>query len=124
MITLQRNATGSWVRELQRLLSAQGFALTNDGIFGGKTEGFVRQFQQWQQLTVDGVVTEAVWGALGWKSNVEEKRLADRDILAVANDLGVEVAAIKAVYVIESRGKGFLPDGRPKILFEGHIFWL
>jgi len=37
--------------------------------------------------------------------------------------LDVEIAAIKAVNTVESSGNGFLPDGRPKILFEGHIFW-
>jgi hypothetical protein len=38
--------------------------------------------------------------------------------------LGVEKAALKAVVEVEcsSRG-GFLSDGRPRILFEGHIFW-
>jgi hypothetical protein len=36
---------------------------------------------------------------------------------------GLEVPAVKAVIEIESSGKGFLKDGRPKILFEGHVFW-
>jgi len=41
----------------------------------------------------------------------------------IANDLGVEVAVIKAVHEVESDGDAFLSDSRPKILFEGHIFW-
>lgn len=40
-----------------------------------------------------------------------------------AEDLGVEPAVIKAVAEVESNGEGFLKDGRPKILFEPHIFW-
>jgi hypothetical protein len=39
-----------------------------------------------------------------------------------AESLGCEVAAIQAVAEVESRGDGFLPDNRPKILFERHIF--
>lgn len=39
-----------------------------------------------------------------------------------ASVLGCEVAAIKAVAEVESRGEGFLPDGRPTILFERHWF--
>jgi hypothetical protein len=39
-----------------------------------------------------------------------------------ARDLGVEVAAVKAVAAVESRNSGFLADGRPVILFERHIF--
>jgi len=30
---------------------------------------------------------------------------------------------VKAVKEVESSRKGFLADGRPKILFEGHVFW-
>lgn len=41
---------------------------------------------------------------------------------ALALRLGVEEAALRAVAQVESRGSGFLADGKPKILFEGHIF--
>lgn len=38
--------------------------------------------------------------------------------------LKCEIAAVKAVNKVESGGRSsFLADGRPKILFEGHIFW-
>ncbi len=38
--------------------------------------------------------------------------------------LNVDIATIKAVKKIESGNRGaFLSDGRPVILFEGHIFW-
>lgn len=36
--------------------------------------------------------------------------------------LGCSVAAVQAVAHVESAGSGFLPDGRPNILFERHIF--
>lgn len=42
--------------------------------------------------------------------------------LAAAAELGCELAAIKAVARVESRGAPFLPSGRPPILFERHIF--
>jgi hypothetical protein len=48
--------------------------------------------------------------------------LSDTDYQAAANTLKCEVAAIKAVAAVESAGGGFLSDGRPKILFEAHIF--
>jgi hypothetical protein len=44
------------------------------------------------------------------------------DYLAAADALSVPVSRIRAVDVVESAGSGFLPSGRPKILFEGHIF--
>lgn len=38
--------------------------------------------------------------------------------------LKCELAAVKAVNKVESGGRSsFFTDGRPKILFEGHIFW-
>lgn len=49
--------------------------------------------------------------------------LTTADLSAAAKALGCELAAIQAVDSVESRGHGFLPDGRPKILFEGHVFW-
>lgn len=48
--------------------------------------------------------------------------LADADIAAWADKLGVEPALIAAVAEVESAGAGFLPDKRPKILFEAHVF--
>lgn len=48
-------------------------------------------------------------------------RLADADYARAAISLGCSVAAVRAVALVESKG-GFLPDKRPKILFERHIF--
>lgn len=40
-----------------------------------------------------------------------------------AKALGCSLPALQAVVEVESAGRGFLSDGRPKILFEGHVFW-
>jgi hypothetical protein len=40
----------------------------------------------------------------------------------VATQLSVGVAEISAIVSVETQGAGFLPDRRPKILFERHIF--
>lgn len=49
-------------------------------------------------------------------------RLAAGDIEAIAKMLGCGPAVVHAVCDVESAGGGFLPDGRPKILFEAHAF--
>ena len=46
---------------------------------------------------------------------------SDGAIEQAAADLGCEVAAVRAVIDVESRG-GYLSDKRPKILFERHYF--
>lgn len=48
-------------------------------------------------------------------------RFTDEAIEQAAKKLGCAVAAVRAVIEVESHG-GFLPDGRPKILFERHYF--
>jgi hypothetical protein len=50
-------------------------------------------------------------------------RLTEEDFLAAAELLDCDVAAVKAVAEVESRGDGFLQDGRPRVLFEGHQFF-
>ena len=54
--------------------------------------------------------------------NANRIGLSDADFQAVADRLGVDIAAVKAVAEVESRGDGFLPSGEPKILFERHKF--
>lgn len=49
------------------------------------------------------------------------KKLDQDDFAKAASALGVPVAAVRAVTEVESKGSGFLPDGRPVILFERHI---
>lgn len=51
------------------------------------------------------------------------KTLSEEEIGQAASGMGVEAAVLKAVIDVEGNGNGFLPDGRPKILFEGHIFY-
>ena len=48
--------------------------------------------------------------------------LTDADYTRAASLLGCEPAVVDAVAEVESNGEGFLPDGRPRILFEAHIF--
>lgn len=51
-------------------------------------------------------------------------RLTDEEFTQIAELLGCEPAALKAVLQVETGGRGgFFSPGRPAILFEGHIFW-
>ena len=51
------------------------------------------------------------------------KTLTERDYINSANELGCEVAVIKAVSEVEGRGSGFFASGESKILFERHKFY-
>lgn len=55
---------------------------------------------------------------------MENTGLTENDYVRAADRLGVEVAVVKAVQQVETGGRGgFLANGKPPILFEGHIFW-
>jgi len=55
-------------------------------------------------------------------TSTPQRTLSDADYVRAAKELGVEVAAIRAVAEVEAAGAGFLPDGRPAVLYEAHIF--
>ena len=48
--------------------------------------------------------------------------LSETGFATASNELGVEPAALWACLKVETSGRGFLPDRRPAILFERHIF--
>jgi hypothetical protein len=48
--------------------------------------------------------------------------LSSQGLAAVASQLSVGLPEIAAVFSVETHGAGFLPDRRPQILFERHIF--
>lgn len=51
-------------------------------------------------------------------------KLTNEMIKDLANRLGIEPALLKSVQIVEAAGRdGFLSDGRPQILFEGHIMY-
>jgi hypothetical protein len=53
---------------------------------------------------------------------VDSLGLTESDYALAAHRLGCEIASIRAAAEVESSGRGYLPDGRPTILFEAHIF--
>lgn len=49
--------------------------------------------------------------------------LTRTDVSVIAGYLGCEIAVVRAVLQIEAAGKGFDGQGRPKMLFEPHVFY-
>jgi hypothetical protein len=128
MINIKRRSRGEYVKLLQELLNTFGYNLSVDGSFGKGTDAAVRDFQLKNGLMSDGIVGAKTWTVLfqnapvGW-SAVLDKYLTEKDIVHFAETFDVEVAAVKAVQEVESSGRGFLLNGLPMILFEGHVFW-
>lgn len=112
---------------LQELLRKAGYDIVVDGTFGAGTDRAVRDFQARNGLEADGIVGSKSWMKFSltfpeYFEKLSDKHLSQDDIDQVAEDLGVEAAVVKAVRDVEAGGNGFF-GARPKILFEGHIFW-
>jgi peptidoglycan hydrolase-like protein with peptidoglycan-binding domain len=127
MQTLRLRSTGQDVFLLEQLLVELGYNVIVTEYFGKDTHAAVVDFQTKNELVADGICGEKTWfKLLGQVPKVFdglEKLLSENDLVQFANHYGLELAAVKAVNEVESAGKGFLVEGRPKILFEGHIFW-
>lgn len=119
---LKLGDTGGDVRTLQVLLQGDGDNVQVDGWFGPATAHAVRAAQRRHGLVVDGIAGPKTLATL----RVHQRApclLGHQDLAFCAQDLGVPLAVIRAVVEVESRGAGFLPDGRPVILYERHIMY-
>lgn len=123
------SANADAISRLQALLvKAMPDALpVPSGVFDMATERAVLEFQRKNGLVSDGVVGEKTWLTLlgetsGAQQTMAQRFIGDADFASAARGLGIELAALKAVYKVESNGKGFIGN-EVKILFEGHVFW-
>ncbi|MYM70528.1 DUF3380 domain-containing protein [Pseudoduganella sp. FT55W] len=112
---------GAEVENLQKRLTSSGHPVPVTGYFDHGTEAAVMAVQKAKGLVVDGIAGPKTFIAL--RGVTLPHHLTDADLVNAAELLGVQVAAVRAVNEVESVGQGMLPDGRPKILFERHVFW-
>lgn len=79
---------GSDVTELQKLLNQNGYSLDTDGIFGSKTQAAVKDYQQKNNLSVDGIVGNNTWGALNTASTATPNTPAQTETKAPTFEYG------------------------------------
>lgn len=125
MEILKIGSSGDQVKALQLQLIKNGAQLTADGQFGPATVTALKAFQLANGLTSDGIAGPGTYARLFADHEIISPPLLTlTDMEEAAAALGLETATIQAVRDVETGGRsGFLPGGRPVILFEGHIFW-
>ncbi|KAF2338296.1 N-acetylmuramidase domain-containing protein [Flavobacterium tistrianum] len=127
MRTIKAGTKSPEVYYLNEILAKLKYNVIVSDYFGKETDKAIKDFQLKNNLVVDGVVGLKTWSTLLEKSkngvSTNNKLLSEQDLIDFSNHFKLELAVVKAVNEVESNGKGFLIDGRPKILFEGHIFW-
>ena len=121
MQTIKFRSRGTYVSYLQELLGKLGYNISATGYFGNMTDAAVRDFQRKNDLVEDGEVGIKSWTVLIEKTrpaqSMGDKFLGEQDLKDFAKKHNLELAAVKAVNEVESSGKGFFVDGRPKILY-------
>lgn len=118
MKTIKLGSSGEDVLILQKKLKDHGYLIAETGIFDETVHKIVLSFQRVRGLVIDGIVGPKTWEELD-----KIGRLTENDFIRCSNSIGTDIATIKAVCEVESGGSGFISPGKPKILFEGHIFW-
>lgn len=119
MTTLRHGDRSQAVLILQKNLNRHGDNLKPDGDYGDITEAAVRAYQLKTGLVADGIAGSKAQISLAGGDCA--KLLRNNDLIAAAERLDVPLASIYAVNEVESRGRGFLDNGKPVILFERHI---
>lgn len=119
--TLRHGDRSQAVLILQKNLNKQGANLVPDGHYGDSTEAAVRAYQVKAGLVADGVAGTKTQTSLAGGDCTQ--LLRNNDLVTAAERLNVPLASIYAVNEVESKGKGFLDNGKPVILFERHIMY-
>ncbi len=76
------------------------------------------------RLSIDLASQDKSYARSEKEGKYKDKKLTDEQITELANKHNISVRALKAVIKVEcGNGNGFYKNGKPKILFERHIFW-
>ncbi|UNM21711.1 N-acetylmuramidase family protein [Pseudomonas sp. ArH3a] len=119
--TLRHGDRSQAVLMLQKNLNKNGANVVPDGDYGDATEAAVRAYQVKMGLVADGIAGTKTQASLTGGDCTQ--LLRNNDLVVAAERLGVPLASIYAVNEVESKGKGFLDNGKPVILFERHIMY-
>lgn len=120
---LKLGSKGLEVKNLQTSLNKIGFNLVVDGDFGKATDNAVRAVQGGAGLVIDGIAGPKTMYAIRNAGDAHQDHLTEQDLIEAAQQLGVDLASVKAVNQVESRGTGFTKTGKLKVLFERHIMY-
>lgn len=88
----------------------------------------IAEFQRWMiargaQITADGIAGPRTRAAIPLLfSNRTAPAVSDMEMAGFARRIGITTKQMRAISIVESGGAAFDNRGRPKILFERHVF--
>lgn len=119
-VVLRRGDKGPAVSELQHQLLKAGYLVAVTSEYDRATEDAVRVVQRRNNLVVDGIAGPKTLSVFR-NTTASRPLLSQADLQWAAGELVITLPSIMAVNTVESRGRGFLLDGRPVILYERHV---
>ncbi|MCK9234878.1 MAG: N-acetylmuramidase family protein [Gammaproteobacteria bacterium] len=127
MSVFKENYSRDFIRKIQRALNEICYNTTNfkalvtDGIFGNLSITMLKTAQhilnEPQTGVFEGNVSQQVLKL------IQNKYIDEQQLRELSTEYGIEFPMTMAIFEVESKGAGFLPSGRPIILFERHIFY-
>ncbi len=119
-------SSGEAVKNMQRALGEiLNLNITADGQFGRISQSAISTYQ-----ATKGIVETNAYGACyGEKTQaalepyITHRYVQIEDMQLAANELGVDLASVRAVTSVEAKEFGFFKNGFPVILFERHKFY-
>ena len=120
MITVKLGTRGEDVGLLSELLGLPRVTVASEDLIQA-----VKDFQSVSGLVSDGIAGWKTWKALIIAVQERQRPGKEWEFKMLAGLIGVEPEVLMAVQKVETGGLGgFLKEsGRPRILFEGHVFW-
>ncbi len=107
MATLQTGSQGTAVKILQQNLQLLGYNITVDGDYGNGTQAVVEQFQQANNLTVDGIAGPATQGALNAKVGSVVQGIDISHLNGPVNYSTLATDGVSFAFCKASQGTGF-----------------
>lgn len=128
MRVYQQGSTGEEVRLLQKALNEQlKLTLTTDGVYGKITATAVYDYQVKENakgntlVKPNGIYDLPTQACI--REYIDNRFIRNKDIVDKAHEACLDPALLLAFRDVEAKSDGFLPDGRPVILFERHKFY-
>ena len=107
-VVLKKDSIGAEVTDLQYILQIRGFNPgAVDGQFGSITSEAVKRFQQSKNLSSDGIVGAATWGAMGYRGGWADNQPGN---FLRAGDNGNAVLQMQKAMISKGSKPG-APDG-------------
>lgn len=120
-------ARGEVVKQMQRALGEKlGVNITADGQLGKISQSYLQAYQHSVGLADEKDANGICYGPLTQAKLdpfIQSRYVQLDDMQKAADELGVDLASVRAVTSVEAKEFGFFKNGFPVILFERHKFF-